>query len=166
MCSTQSPTSCPRLTDSFSMAEKALMCGLFYGFPCVGVYAISLIDPAWAWGYLVFTIVGFSGVVMGSICARCPYPYTRNTCLFFPKKLVPAVYKSRRSPMRLWEKVLLVIFFTSLLLIPLPWLIGQPVLLAVFYGMGIPANAILLTYYCKRCRNTSCLFNRAVVPAD
>lgn len=161
MCKANSSTACPALADSFSMIEKVFMCSMFYGFICVGVYAIYLVDPAWAWGYLAYSAVGFGGLVMRSICARCPYPYTRNACLFFPKKLVPWAYNARRSSMKLWEKIVLVIFLASILLIPLPWLIGETVLLALFYALGIPAFAILLGYYCKRCRNTSCLFNRA-----
>jgi hypothetical protein len=157
--------SCPKLADRFSMTEKALMCFGFYGFVFFGTYAISSVAPLWGWAYLAFAILGFAGPVMGSICARCPYPYTRNTCLFFPKKLVPAVYKPKRTPLALWEKIVLVVFFIAILLAPLPWLIGQPLFLIIFYAMAIPSFAVLMTYYCKRCRNTSCLFNRAPRPA-
>lgn len=161
MTSNPDDSSCPKPVDRFSMAERTLMQLGLYGLLAIGFHGIHRIDPAWAWGYLAYAVVGFFGGVLSIICSRCPYPYGLKTCLFLPVRVVPALYAQRRTPIETWQKVVVTVFFLSLPVLPLPWLIVHPPLLAGFLALVVPVFGTVLLYYCKRCRNRRCPFNRA-----
>lgn len=155
----------PDYIDTFSPAEKALMRIGLYGFVAAGAVGMHAAGPAWGWGYLAFAVLGFSGPVALILCARCPYPYVRHTCLFVPPGLIARVYPFRPRPMAGWEKVVLALFFAALFVVPLPFLVAWPAALAVFLALALPTNAAVLLCYCPRCRNRRCPFNRVRRPA-
>lgn len=159
---TPAPAAC--YIDRFSPAEKALMRIGLYGLIAVGVAGIYAADPVWAWGYLAFAVLGFMLPVVGILCARCPYPYTRHTCLFVPYGLIPRMVAFRPHPMKGWEKAVLVLFFAGLVVWPLPFLAAHPLWLVTFLVLALPTNGAILVRYCPRCRNVRCPFNRVRQP--
>ena len=164
MTSTSNDTSCPKLDRPlFDFAERTLMQFGLYAFLVIGFFGIHQHRPGLGMGIpdLRRRHRILRPGVLSTICARCPYPYKLEH-LPVPARTGWSRRSNarRRTPIRTWQKVGVTVFFLSLLVLPLPWLAGQPPLLAGFLGLALPVFGTVVLYYCKRCRNRRCPFNR------
>ncbi len=126
--------------------------------------AVAMYRASVAWFVLYLLLgAGLGLVLMRVFCSHCPH-YTTGSrtlqCMFFRR--IPKLFQERPGPLKMWEKaVTLVVGAVLLLLLPLPGLLEQPALLAVYV---LSLAVFLLTvrrYECVRCTFTECPSNRA-----
>jgi len=149
------------LIDRFSLTERLIMRTGWLGFMAVGAYAIYRQDPLWAWGYVAYGIIGFALVVLPGLCAHCPYPYERSTCLFMPPGILRKFYPYRGPRMTPAEKAAAFSTMAGMVVLPHFWLVNDIPLLMIFWLLGLPVLAAFPMHYCSRCRHFGCPMNKA-----
>jgi hypothetical protein len=150
----------PALKNRFGRGERLAMWLAFYGMVAVGTAGIWISSPAWALGYLAFALVGLLGPIVYGLCSHCPYPHHMNQCLFLSPALVRRLYRYRGPKMTLADGVMFIVPMAAIVLIPLIWLVRQPLMLAVFLVLVLVAASAPALYYCRRCRHVGCPVNR------
>lgn len=146
--------------DRFSLMERIVMRAGWLAAMVVGGYGIFKQDPAWAFAYAAYSIFGAALVVIPGVCSHCPYPYKRDTCLFFTPGVIRAVYPYRGPRLNLLEKIAVPTILAGMIVGPLIWLVNDLPLLAVFLLLFIPVAAAIPFYYCRHCRHVGCPMNR------
>jgi hypothetical protein len=126
----------------------------------VGTWGIYLKSPLWSLFYLLYSIGGFTLVILPGLCAHCPYPYRFSTCLFFPLGLLKRYYPYKGPRMSRAEKIFVAVVMAGIFIFPQFWLLRQPGTLAVFWLLALPVLIVFPLYYCRRCRHVGCPMNR------
>ncbi len=147
--------------DRFSLKERLLMRTGWFGFMAVGAYGIYQQNPLWAWFYVAYGFFGFALAVLPSLCAHCPYPYKRSTCLFMPPGLLKKFYPYRGPKLSTGDKWAAFSAMAGMVIIPHFWLVNNRPLLLLFWLIGLPVVAAFPMHYCARCRHFGCPMNRA-----
>jgi hypothetical protein len=150
----------PALRDHFGLGERIAIWISFYGAIAVGTVGIWQVSPAWSVTYLLLVVLGLLGPIVYGLCSHCPYPHHLNQCLFLPPSLVRRLYSYRGPKMSPLDGLLFLVPFAAIFLAPLIWLYNQPVWLAAFVVLILPAAAAPAFYYCRRCRHVGCPVNR------
>ena len=157
----RSPKACA-LADGFGLPSKLYAQVSFHGMAIVGVIAIARADWPWLLPYLVLYGYGVPGIVMRHIvCPRCPHLFLHDDCLQFPPKLTRwLVKRPQATPMPAAQVGAFSLIFLLLPTYPIYWLFRQPFLLIVFAICAVAWYLGQWLYFCKRCRTTTCPFNR------
>jgi hypothetical protein len=125
--------------------------------------AVAMFRASVVW-FVVYLIVGAGlvVVVMRTFCSHCPHYTTGGgtlRCMFFWG--VPKLFQGRPVPLTWWEKGLTLAAAGVLLLLPVPALLEQPALLAVYVlSLGVFLVSVR-RYECVRCTYRACPSNRA-----
>ncbi|MGD9368888.1 MAG: hypothetical protein PVH87_24505 [Desulfobacteraceae bacterium] len=153
-------TGCP-LIDRFSLQERIVMRTAWFGFMAIGAYGIYKAAPIWAVLYVLYSLLAFALVVLPALCAHCPYPYKRDTCLFLPPGILRRFYPYKGPKMSVAGKVGVLAAMAGMVIIPNFWLAADLALLLLFWLAALPTIAAFPLHYCKRCRNFDCPMNKA-----
>jgi len=147
------------LIDRFSLLEKILMRIALFGFVIIGASAIFSASIVWGIIYLAF--VTFGGFIVASylFCPHCPYPFTYQTCQFFPAGIIKVLGRYRPEPMNKIEKAGAFSWLAGLIFIPQFWLLHNYILFIIFWGLALPLLVRFRAYICKRCRHFFCPLN-------
>jgi hypothetical protein len=125
------------------------MVGLALG---VAIYALVRISLLWSLIYLVGFVVG-GYFVITRYCAKCACkeccPHVVTGWLARKIDRQPGAYT--RS-----ELTGMIVSLLVMLIPPVIWLIGQPLLLAIFLGLVAIAAAMIWAWLCKTCANLYC----------
>ncbi len=150
--------------QTFSFRDKLLFQIGFYGFIIVGAFGIFTLESAYVGiAYLVYTIVGLLFGVLYFLCSHCPHVYVYNDCLFYPPIILKKLYKFRKSPMNLTDKIGFIGLMGSFVIIPNIWIWKNLAILFFFWAFALPTLFGLLFYVCRHCQNVSCPFNQVTV---
>jgi len=149
-----------RFVDRFSMGQKIVLRLLLVAFCLVGLIAVFRHDALWGWIYLGVLTLGQAVLVVPNLCARCPYPYEYNDCLFVPAGLLRTLVPRRTSPMGPAGKGALLAGAGALVVIPQYALFQEPLLLILFWALLLPFLGFFPLYLCRHCRHTGCPANR------
>lgn len=152
-----------KLADGFSLPEKLYAQLSFFAMAITGTVGIAVADWRWALPYLLLHVYGVPGIIMRHvICPRCPHILAYDDCLQAPPRLTKLLIKARKTtPLSTAETAAHYLIFLLIPVFPLYWLPEQPFLLAVFATSAVAWYAGQFLYFCKRCRNAACPFNRA-----
>lgn len=155
------------LTEGFTLREKILVRISFAGLWLTGFIAIWPESIYWALGFMILVLYGVLGLMARYwVCPRCPHLHKYNDCLQMPPALMKRfVKKPTSTPMNKREKFLTVALFVLIPLFPQYWLIQKPLHFAVFWVFCGAWYLVLLMYFCKHCRVSSCPFNRTGINA-
>jgi hypothetical protein len=150
------------LSSGFSLGEKIYAQLTFGTMLVAGGVGLALADWRWLLPYLVLTGYGILGIVMRhQTCPRCPHLHVYGDCLQFPPTWAKRLVKARKTtPFSATERWTFYAIFLLIPAYPLYWLRSEPGLLAVF---AVSASMWYLgqwLYLCKRCRVSTCPFNR------
>ena len=146
---------------TFSLRDKLLFRIGFYGFIIVGTFGISTLESIYmGMAYLVYSIIGLFIGVLYFLCSHCPHVYIYNSCLFYPPIILKKLYRFRKTPMNLTDKIGFVGLMVSFVIIPHIWIWKNFLIIAFFWAFALPTILGLLFYVCHRCRNQSCPFNQ------
>jgi hypothetical protein len=150
------------LSDGFRLWEKLVAQTSFFGFTLAGCIGLLLADWRWAIPYLVVFVYGVPGIVMRYLsCPRCPHLFQFGDCLQLPPRIARWLVKApTNAPFSTAERAMFWFIFLFLPLYPLPWLLAQPLVLAVFVIAAATWYLSQLLYFCRRCRVQACPFNR------
>ena len=148
------------LIDRFSLKERIVMRIGWSGFMSVGAWTIYKQNPFWTWAYVAYGLLGFALVVLPSMCARCPYPYKRSTCLFVPPAILRKFYPYQGPNMTTAGKTAAFATMAGMVILPNFWLVNDIPLLMIFWLLGIPILAAFPMHYCSRCRHFRCPMNK------
>ena len=149
------------LIDRFSLQERIVMRTGWLAFTAIGTYGIYEAAPIWAALYVLYCLLGFALVVLPSLCAHCPYPYQRDTCLFLPPGILRRFYPYKGPKMSAVGKISVFAAMAGMVIIPNFWLAADLSLLLLFWLVALPTIAAFPIHYCKRCRNFDCPMNKA-----
>lgn len=129
----------------------------------VGVIAIARVSWHWALPYGVLYGYGIPGIVVRHLtCPRCPHLYTYGDCLQFPPRWAAWLVRRRKAePFTALETSTFYLIFFLLPTYPIYWLLSQPLLLIVFALCAVAWYLGQWLYFCRRCRTSTCPFNRA-----
>lgn len=152
------------LIGHFSLKERIICRIGFYGFMAIGTYGMYKQSPLWAMIYVLVALLGFTAVILPSLCVHCPYPSKHNTCLFLPPALLNRFYPYKKPPMSLFKKIATFTVFAIFLIMPQPWLFNDLPMLGLFWLLCLPLLAVFPAYYCKRCRHIECPLNKVSRP--
>ena len=150
------------LAEGFSFWEKSYAQFSFFAMSITGTVSIAIADWPWVLPYLIINWYAVPGIVMRHlVCPRCPHLHQYNDCLQFPPKATRwLVRKQKVMPMNGFEKFLFVLIFTLIPIYPIYWLLSNKVLLIIFLASAAMWYAGQFLRFCKRCRVSSCPFNR------
>ena len=159
----RTPAVDPELARGFTTGQKAYAQVTFFAMAIAGTAGIALADPRWLAPYVFICWYGIPGIVMRHLsCPRCAHLYCYGDCLQFPARWTRWLVKKPKSePFSRLERAAFYAIFILLPAYPLYWLMSQPVLLTVFVAAAIAWYLGQLAYFCKRCRVTTCPFNRS-----
>ena len=132
----------------------------FLGMLIIGAVGIGLDDPGWALAYEIFALVGLVTAVIGGFCARCPYPYLYDDCLFYPAFIIREFIKNKTGKMPTASTLATGLVLAVIVFFPQAWLLNRPLLLILFWLVVIPMVLALPGYFCKQCLYGDCPFNR------
>ncbi len=148
-----------KLIDKFSSHEKIIGRSLFAVIVLIGLSGIYIEDITWYIIYVCYLIVG-PGYLLGySLCRHCPYPCEHSTCLFLPYKFVLKIHKYSPTPLTKLDKILTIIAFAPIIIMPLFWLFNNLYLMIPYLILNVIFFSWFPVHFCKRCRHTSCPFN-------
>ncbi|HHS96889.1 MAG TPA: hypothetical protein ENK08_03180 [Chloroflexi bacterium] len=150
---------------------------------CLGLVLVGSMVGTW-WpliGFVVLCVVLWGlGVETRVLCSHCPY-WTEDSKILHCWALTgsPKIWRYRPGPMSGLEKATLVIFFTSLVVLPLAaegygiWAVARELPRFGLYGLlgliGVTVGTVLAFFqfaviiqrdFCQRCVNFSCPLNR------
>jgi hypothetical protein len=146
--------------DRFSLTQILVMRTAWYGFIAIGITGIALHSFSWAAIYTTVTFFAFTLGVMPTICAHCPYPVERDTCLFAPPFLIKKFYPYKGPEVSFRESVITIFALATVVIFPQYWLNKNSFLQALFWIIFLPSIAAFPFFYCKRCRHTGCPLNQ------
>ena len=152
---------------TFSFRDKLLFRIGFYGFIIVGTFGISTLESVYmGMAYLVYSIIGLFIGVLYFLCSHCPHVYGYNDCLFYPPIILKRIYKFRKNPMNLIDKIGFIGLMGSFVIIPNIWIWKNSTIIAFFWAFALPTLLGLLFYVCRHCQNLSCPFNQVAAYRD
>ena len=153
------------LADGFNLLEKIYAQFSFIAMGIIGTIGIVLVDWRWILPYLFIFYYGILGIVMRHLtCPRCQHLHVYNDCLQFPPKITIWLVKKRKTtPFSAFEKLLFYMIFILIPTFPIYWLLSTPILLSAFIITASMWYLGQFLYFCKRCRNKECPFNRAML---
>ena len=146
-------------SGKFSLLEQIWMQLSFNSIWILGFVAIWRANPFIALAYFVFVCVGIFFFMMHTwLCPNCPHIKTHNSCVQLHPVFTKWLIKNSESrKMKLYEKIGFFVVLYGIFLIPVYWVIRQPVILIVIYFifvlMHYPAYFI---WFCRKCLNVSC----------
>jgi hypothetical protein len=146
----------------FSVREKCYAQATFWLWGLSGFFGLFCVDMRLAVFYLFVWGYGIAGIVMRHlVCPRCPHLWEYGDCLQLPVAATRRIVTCRK-PRRMshWEKSVFLGYFAFIALFPLYWVARVPALAIVFVLASAMWFAGQFCYFCKRCRVTSCPFNR------
>lgn len=149
-----------RFKNDFSLPELIFFRGTLYGALFIGMREIFRKNRIAGLLYLLFVIVGFPLLMVKNFCTHCQYPYTFRTCMFFPPELVTELYSQSKEKLTFNEIAKAFGYFGAIALIPQPFLIRNPGMMAFFWLLFGPMLYVVTKRYCNRCRHTDCPFNK------
>lgn len=147
--------------DSFSLAQILIMRTAWYGLVGIGITAIALHSYTWAVVYFAVTLAAFTLGIMPALCAHCPYPAERDTCLFIPPRFITKFYPYKGPDMSFKESFITILGLAIVVIFPQYWLNKNIILQVSFWIICLPAIGAFPLFYCKRCRHTGCPMNQA-----
>ncbi|MFH1288615.1 MAG: hypothetical protein ABII25_07970 [bacterium] len=150
------------LATSFSIKEQIYAQITFNGFWGFGFLGIILQDWKWAIIYLFIVACGILGLVQRHLtCPRCPHLHVHGSCLQLHPKITKLLIKEQKNnPFSLNEKILFVSIFLLITIFPIYWLKNNIWFLTGFLLFGSMWYLGQFLYFCKRCRVSSCPFNK------
>ena len=151
------------LACRFSLNEQIYAQISFHGFWISGFLGIAWQNWEWAIVYFFIVAYGILGIVQRHLtCPRCPHLHEHGSCLqIHPKVTKFLIAKRKSNPFSPNEKVLFISIFILITIFPLYWLQNDNIALAGFTVLGSMWYLGQFLYFCKRCRISSCPFNRA-----
>jgi hypothetical protein len=149
------------LIDRFSLKERLLSRGAWYGFMAVGTWGIFIQAPLWAVIYLLYSLAAFTLVILPGLCAHCPYPSEYSTCLFLPPAVVNRFFPYKGPQMHPVNKVLAFVAMAGIVMMPQFWLITDLPRLLLFWLLALPILVAFPRHFCRHCRHLDCPMNRA-----
>lgn len=139
----------------FSLGEKvAIRTGFFLGVG-LGAWGIWSESPVMAAGYVLLTVAAFGLLTRYTVCTRCPHLKEADDCLFMPAPLAKRIVADRSGPLSVTEYLILLLAMGSMLL-PLPWLLTQPLLFGGYVLACASWMAGLYWRICPRCQVKEC----------
>lgn len=153
------------LADAFSFWQKAYAQVTFFTFTIAASIGIARADWPWLIPYALVCWYGVPGIVMRHLsCPRCAHLHRYGDCLQLPARWAAWLVKApKATPFSRTEWWAFHFIFAFLPLYPIYWLLGQPVLLAVFAASAVLWYLGQWLYFCKRCRVDACPYNRAPI---
>lgn len=153
-----------KLAGKFSLWEKIYAQTSFIVMGVVGATGIILEDWVWIIPYLIIYWYGVPGIVMRHlICPRCPHLYDYGDCLQASPVVTRWLIKERKTyPLSTLERYLFYFIFMAIPLYPIYWLLANKILLIAFVASSVMWYSGQYNYFCRRCRNKQCPFNRSI----
>ncbi len=147
---------------TFTLWEKfSVQFSAFAGI-AAGTYGLYLSNIYLGIAYLLYVLFSYFLLMRYTVCPRCPYLLVADDCVQLPTKLTKIIISAERSgPLNRFEKFLFNNAWYGSLIIPIYWLLSEPIILLIFlifYGGGL----LLLTklYFCPKCENKVCMKNK------
>ena len=148
---------------TFTFWEKFSVQFSFWVGITTATYGLYLSNAYIAIVYPLYVAVSYFLLMRYTICPRCSYLSVADDCLQLPTRLTKIIISTDRSgPLSRYEKFLFNNAWYGSLLIPIYWLLSEPLILVAFlffYGGGL----LLLTklYFCPKCANEVCQKHKA-----
>ncbi len=148
---------------TFSIWEKLYAQLSFNGGIIIGAYGLLQHSKALAVIYVLYSYVGILLLMRYTVCPRCPHLHEAGDCLQLHPSLTKRIISpNRKGPLNIYEKFLFVIVLYGILIIPIYWIASNLIVLILFllfYGVMLLG---LWLYFCRNCKNTSCIQNRYI----
>lgn len=151
--------------DSFSLLDKVIVRGGFWGLPVLGIIATGVHSIRIGILYFLIALVSSILLTRKSFCPYCPYPKKYNDCLVMPIWLVKHI-KPAGKRMTLTDKLLTIFCMAVYVIFPQYWLIQSMPLFILFWGVSITLGVYVSFKLCAHCRFVGCPLNRAVAASD
>ncbi|MFX1514139.1 MAG: hypothetical protein ACFFCQ_16300 [Promethearchaeota archaeon] len=144
----------------FTFFEKLYAQLTFFGFVLAGIAAMAIEDLLFGVMYLFFALIGIIFIVMRYLtCPRCDQLRKHSDCLQLPVFLTKRIISGYNDePFTLVEKIIFLIVFALLIIIPQYWLIQIPILFVIFWVCCLLWYIGQFFYFCKTCNIDSCPF--------
>lgn len=143
----------------FTLKEKIFAQFAYNGGVIVGAIGLYTVNPIIAVGFLLYAYVGITLLMRYTVCPRCPHLLVAGDCVQLPAAAVKVIISSsRKGQLNLMEKTLFFAVLYGNLVLPIYWLLSEPIYLAAFliiYGGGSLLGLHL--HFCRRCENIVCV---------
>ncbi len=148
---------------TFSIKEKLYAQLSFNGGIIIGTYGLFQHSTTLAVLYFLYSYVGIIFLMRYTVCPRCPHLKLAGDCLqLHPSLTKKIISQHRKGPLNKYEKLLFVIVLYGILIIPIYWIKSSLPILILFLLVYGGLLLSLRFYFCRICRNTSCIQNRYV----
>ena len=153
------------LACGFSLKEQIYAQLSFHGWWISGFLGIVFQNWLWAILYMFIVVYGILGIIQRHLnCPRCPHLHEYGSCLQLHPRISKLLIKERKNnPFSLSEKILFIVVFILITVFPIYWLINDNLALAGFIIFGSMWYLGQFLHFCKRCRISSCPFNRVKI---
>lgn len=146
---------------TFTVKQKLYAQISFNGGVLVGTYGLYQHNTPLAVIYLLYSYIGILLLMRYTVCPRCPRLLVAGDCLQLPPFLTRRIISpNRKGPLNIYEKGLFISVLYGIFIIPVYWIASNLIVLILFllcYG-GLLLS--LWFYFCRDCRNKSCVQNR------
>jgi hypothetical protein len=126
-------------TGKFSILEQLWMQISFNGIWILGFVAIFLVNPLFAIVYILLIVGGvLLFIVHLWICPRCPHILKHKSCLQLPPFITKRLIKKNVfGELKVYEKIGFFVFLYGIIILPLPWVVGNQHLLIPYIIFGL-----------------------------
>ena len=150
------------MIEKFTLFQRITLQGSWFLIIILG--SIGLFNFNFIFGvfYLSFSIITSCFLLSITLCRHCPYPCKYDSCLFMSPKTINKYFKNVSPNMNIFEKIIFVIIFLGIGLIPIYWLfISNKFIFIPFIIFVINLYTYMFGYLCTKCYHYSCPFNIA-----
>ena len=142
----------------FTLLEQIWMQVSINGIWILGTIAMWQESPLEAIAYILFVWIGIFFFIMHLwICPNCPHIKEYHACVQLPPVLTKWLIKKESSGiLMIYEKIGFYIILYGVFLIPLYWVVKQPLFFVPYFIFGLMHYPAYFLRFCKRCYNISC----------
>ncbi len=156
-----------KMIEKFSLFQRITLQGSWFIIIILGNIGLFNYNLIFGTIYLSFSIITTFFLLSITLCRHCPYPCKYDSCLFMSPKIVKKYFKYISPNMNIFEKIVFVIIFLGIGLIPIYWLFISNIFIFIpFIILVIYLYTYMFVYLCTKCYHYSCPFNRAKKSSD